>query len=53
MPQKDTTMSRCQPSQRGWIRNRHTGPERAGAAVSAGVGRAAGRPRPGAAFSMP
>src|ERR1700685_3566288 len=27
MPQKDTTISRCQPIQRGWIKNRHTGPD--------------------------
>ncbi len=27
MPQNETTIATCQPSQRGWIRNRHTGPD--------------------------
>ena len=45
IPQNETTMSRCQPSQRGWIRNRHTGPSGAGASVAAAWA--------GPAFSMP
>ena len=36
MPQNETTMSRCQPSQRGLMRKCHTGPESsAGASVAA------------------
>ena len=42
MPKNETTMSRCQPSQRGLMRKCHTGSEGSAAAASAGP-----------AFSMP
>ena len=40
MPQKETTMSTCQPSQRGLMRKCHTGPDGAAGASGAASGMA-------------
>ena len=44
-------MKTCQASQRGWIRNRHTGPAFAGSAAPGAA--ASGATRSGAALSVP